>query len=269
MAKASISKAWDETRAILVRDARLFVAVGAALLVLPGTLAAVVNPAMLQGVAPGEVGEAILWLAVLIIGLIARLAVARLAMGATSVGQAMKEGAMRSPSTTGAFLIFLIPITLLLRPILPRLLDTPETPDGPATLGLLAILIMALVFGVRLVLLAIPIAIAEKGNPIRLMQRNWILSRGSWWRLIGLVLLYFIASAIVAQVVQVVVGSLIRLLGGTIDPWSVGALILGLAVSAAGAVFAVILSVMVTRIYLQLTGSGAAAERPSVPRTGD
>jgi hypothetical protein len=265
--KASISRAWDETKQIVGRDSRLFVAVGLALFVLPGTLAGVINPSMLLGTPPTETGYALLWLAVLIIGLVGRLAAARLAFGSTSVAQAIREGASRAPVALGAMLIFAIPVVLLLMPILPRLLASPEEPDGAAALALLAIMLAALFFFVRLLFLVIPIVIAEKGNPVGLLKRNWQLTRGNLWRLIGFFLLYLIASGIVGQVVQMIVGSIIRLVGGAIEPMSVGALILGLAISIVGAVFAVLFTVMLTRIYVQLAGSAEAAA--SVPSTSD
>lgn len=267
MAKASISRAWDETKQILARDSKLFVAVGLALFVLPGTLAGVINPAMLLGTPPTETGYALLWLAVLVIGLVGRLAAARLAFGSTSVAQAIREGALRMPAALGAMLIFSIPFVLLLMPILPRLLATPETPDVAASFAFLGLLLLALFLGVRLVMLVIPIVVAEKGNPIRLLQRNWLLTRGNLWRLVGFFLLYLIASGIVSRVVQMIVGSIIRLVGGAIEPMSVGALIFGIAMSVIGAVFAVLFTVMLVRIYVQLTGATEASA--SVPSTGD
>jgi hypothetical protein len=48
---------------------------------------------------------------------------------------------------------------------------------------------------------------------------------------------------------------------------SVGALVLGLAISAVGAAFAVLFSVMLARIYVQLAGSGEP--EVSVPASRD
>jgi hypothetical protein len=267
MAKASISRAWDESRTIISRDSRLFMPIALAMFVLPGTLAAVLNPAMLQGVPPAETGDAVLWIVVLIIGLIGRLAATRLALGTASVGEAIRQGALRMPSVFAALVLFFLPLMLLMMPILPRLLASPENPDSTAALAFLGIALAGLFLGVRLVLLAGQIAMGEGGNPLRLMKRNWQLSGSSWGRLLGFLLLYFIASAVVTQVVQMVVGSIINLVGGEIEPMSVGALVLGLAISAVGAAFAVLFSVMLARIYVQLAGSGEP--EVSVPASRD
>ena len=81
MSKLSLSPAWDETRAILARDGRLFVSVALALFVLPGLILNVTMPETVSGEMPA-VGP---WLAIagvaLLVSLVGQLAVIRLAIG--------------------------------------------------------------------------------------------------------------------------------------------------------------------------------------------
>jgi len=74
----SISTAWEETKAILARDGKLFAAVALALIVLPQVVLAVV------GTPIGPEANAlsrIVYVAALLLGLVSQIAFNRLAMG--------------------------------------------------------------------------------------------------------------------------------------------------------------------------------------------
>src|SRR6187551_824278 len=95
MGKFSISAAWEQTKALLARDGRLFASVALALIVLPAVVAGVLDPR--------EVGEvdAPIWfdLIVLVISLISmagQLALIRLALGPSiTVAGAVGHGLSR------------------------------------------------------------------------------------------------------------------------------------------------------------------------------
>ena len=61
-------------------------------------------------------------------------------------------------------------------------------------------------------------------------------------------------------------GILARLVGGEIEPFSIGALIVSLVAGAAQGAFSILASVMLARVYAQVAGRDAEA---SVPSTGD
>ncbi|MFL6830262.1 MAG: hypothetical protein ACJ8D5_06540, partial [Sphingomicrobium sp.] len=98
MAKISLSRAWEESREVLRRDGRLLGIVALALIVLPGTVQALLTPPVAEGSLP-PVGA---WIAVAVvaalIGLVGQLAIVRLALGPhMTVGEAIAHGARRMP----------------------------------------------------------------------------------------------------------------------------------------------------------------------------
>ena len=111
--KVSLSKAWDETRARFPRDGKLYVAVALAFLVLPGTVFGTIAPGALMGQPPeGAVGG--LMFAILLLGLVGRLAMANLALKPTAVGEAIRHALRRTPGVAVAFFLFFLPAALLL-----------------------------------------------------------------------------------------------------------------------------------------------------------
>lgn len=267
LTKLSLSTAWDETRAIAAREGGLLASVALALLVLPATIAGAVNPAALTSPTMPAGQMLLMWLAVLVIALAGRLAVIRLAQGpSTSVGDAIRHGLARLAPALGALLMFVMPISLLVTPFLLQVLANPTAPPPGASLAVLAICIAALVLGVRLMLLVMPIAANERIGPIAILKRSWQLSRGNWWRLAVFVIVFFLASAIVTRAASFLVGIPAGLISGPIKPLTVGALLLSLAAALVEAAFAVLFSVMLARIYAQLGGANEAAA--SVPTSG-
>ncbi len=267
MAKLSISKAWDETSGFLARHGRLVVAVALALIVLPAVVIGVLAPQTMNGSPPdGMIG--LLWLVVTVIGFAGRLAIIRLSLGpATSVGDAIGQGFRHLPWVLGALIIFLLPITLLLAPFLPQVLASPENPPpGPAAMVLL-IFLLAFAAGARLVSMVMPIAVAERGGSIALLTKSWRMTRGNWWRLIGFLLVYFMAAAVALRAIGFALGPVLMLSRGRIEPMTLRALIFSIVVSSASALFVVILTVMLARIYAQLAAPVATV--PEVSREGE
>ena len=90
MARLSLSRAWEETAAILVREFSLLTAVALALIVLPQVVLAVVGlPFGSESVMLGEV----VYIAVFLLGFVAQIAINRLAIGpSVSVRDAIAQG---------------------------------------------------------------------------------------------------------------------------------------------------------------------------------
>jgi len=81
MAKASISTAWDESKRVFATDSRALTAVALALLVLPSTILGTVSPKTLMGAAPVDTSVGLVALIVMLIGLVGRVTIARIATG--------------------------------------------------------------------------------------------------------------------------------------------------------------------------------------------
>lgn len=270
MAKASISRAWEEARGILGKEARTLTTVALALLVLPSIIIGTLSPGALSGAQSADVTTLILMVVAGVIGLVARITLARIAIGPrTTLGAVMRLALQRSVAALLAFLLFMIPAALLVGPFLLQVIRNPQQPPPGPSLAFLVLSIVAFVVGVRLLILVIPAAAAETSGPVALLRQSWQRTRGNWWRLIGFVLLFVIGSTIAATVVQWILGGVLLVAGGEIEPMTFSALVLSAALAVVGALFAVIFAVMVARIYLQLAGGTRdQLVEPSVPNSG-
>ena len=98
MSSLSISAAWEETRAIIARDGKLLVTVALALIVLPEAVLAVIGPPAGPKVSALS---AITYLAAVLLGVVAQIALNRLAIGpAVTVGSAVATGFRRLASVS-------------------------------------------------------------------------------------------------------------------------------------------------------------------------
>ena len=269
MAKMSISKAWEETTAIVARDGRLITSVALALVVLPQLVVGIISPPV-----PGAVTPAgrILGTVAALIALLGQLALVRLATGpSTSVGEAIAHGTRRFPSPIGAFLILLCGLALSVLPITAVLLsigwlDAPVEGEAlPQSFVRFALLIMilGLALGAKLLML-MPVASSEKVGPLKILKRSWSLTNGHYWPLLGLELLLLLTALVILFAAQILGGIIAQVMGGAIVPFSLSALILALFLAVAQAGFMILVTMMVSRIYLQLSGKSAG----SVPSTG-
>src|SRR6476661_7254417 len=122
MAQLSLSRAWDDTRAIFAHDGALLVSVALALLVLPETIVGLINPPV-AGTAtlPGR----IVWMVGGLISLIGQIAIVRLALGpSTTVGQAIAHGGRRFLPMLGSLLILLVVLAVIVIPLMMLLMAT-------------------------------------------------------------------------------------------------------------------------------------------------
>ena len=271
MAQLSLSRAWEEARQIFARDGGLLSAVALALLLLPEVVAGLVAPSV--GSTPSVPGRVISLLAAFV-GVIGQLALIRLALGpSTTVGQAISHGARRFPVTLGALLILICGLALILIPLMAVLIAAGviQLPgQGQANSPSLAVLAMVLavlsLFVAVKFIMSVPVASAESAGPLEILKRSWRLTNGNYWPLLGLELLLLVAALVLLISAQLVGGTLAQLVGGDITPFSLAALILALFIGLAQAVFTVLASVMLARIYVQLAGRPEA--QASVPTTG-
>ena len=254
MAALSISRAWDETKAVLKSDGGLLAAVALALFVLPGVLVALVTPAAAAGQVPPVGYWSVLSIVALLISLIGQLAVVRLALGPrVSVGEAIAHGARRAPSYIGAAVLWFLPFLLIVGALLAPYGTDLQAAPGAVLVGILALSVIGIFVAVRLIL-ASSVASAERIGPVGILKRSWALSRGNWWRLFGTLMLFVILFLIVSAAVGAVLGSVIVLVFGPAEPFSVTTLIIALITQLVSAALTTILMVLLARVYAQLSG---------------
>ena len=167
----------------------------------------------------------------------------------------------------------MVAITLILVPLMALLMAAGmiqlpaegQPPDRSFSVLILVVSVVSVLAAVKF-LLTVPIASAEPAGPLEILKRSWTLSRGSYWPLLGLELLLLVAALVLLIAAQVVGGTLGQLFGGAVVPFSLSALILAIFLAAAEAVFTVLVSMMLARIYVQLAGHGEV--QASVPSSG-
>lgn len=266
MAKISLSRAWEETTAVLARDGRLFLAVALALFVLPGLILNVTMPTA----PPGQLPAPGSWMAVafvaLLVSLIGQLAVIRLAIGPhVAVGEAIMHGTRRMPAYVAATLLWLVPILLIGSALYTYLQADQSTPSVAASLALILLCLVFAFAAVRL-MLSSAVASAEPVGPLAIIRRSWDLSRGNWWRLFVFLLLFGIGALCLLWAVDSVAGLVIRLAVEDAGPRSLGGLLISIVSQLVSGLLSVVLFVMLARIYVQR--SGPAVAEASVPSSG-
>lgn len=283
MHRLSISLAWEETKLRLASDGRLLVSVAAALFALPFAVIEAVMPAgFSQDATPAW--QFLLALILILVLMIGQVAVVRLAIGpSVSVGEAIVHGLRR----LGAYLlaniligiglttvIFIAAVVLFSAGVQINESDMPltvsglllylvTTPVGAVTLLLIAIYCFV---WVRVVAMCAPVASAEAVGPLAIIRRSWELTANHFWRVFGFGLLFFVGASIAVLAIGSVVGLLAGLLLGPMDPLSLSALIVALIDAVLNAAIITVLTVMLARIYVQLSGRGSIDV--SVPSSG-
>jgi len=201
---------------------------------------------------------------------IGQLALIRLALGpSTTVGDAISHGARRFPAALGAIVLLVIIMAVIVIPLMAVLallfgVDPSQMGSQPSPRLSLLLLIMCLVVlavSVRFTLIS-PVASAEAIGPLAIIKRAWGLTKGHYWRVLGLVLLLLVAALALLMTAGVLGGLLARIVSSDIAPFSIAALIVSLLAGVAQGAFSVLASVMLARVYAALAG-GAEASVPS------
>jgi hypothetical protein len=266
MPKLSLSRAWEETTAILARDGRLFIPVALALFVLPGLILSVAMPASPQTGFPAAGPWIAVGIAAVLVSLVGQLSVIRLALEPhVSVGEGIMRGLKRVLAYIAAVIVWLVPI-LVVGSTLYALLGTDRANASVgAALALILLCLFYAFISVRLMLLS-AVASAETIGPFAVLRRSWELTSGNWWRLFAFLLLFGIGALCLVWAVDVVAGLLVRLVAEDAGPRSLGGLLVEIVSQLVSASLSVVLFVMLARIYAQRSGTDAPP--PSVPSSG-
>jgi hypothetical protein len=274
MRRLSISLAWEQTKSCLTADGRLLATVAAAFVALPLVVTGVLMPDGFSRSSADPLWSGLLLLFVALMLLTAQLALVRLSLSpSVSVGEALAHSVRRLPSYLLAWIVigigFFIVVTVAAAILIASgvQVSDQQIPASPATWAvMIALVAIYCVIWVRVIAMAAPIASAESVGPVALIRKSWDLTVGHFWRLLGFALLFFVGGAIAVWAVAAVTALLVRVLFGAPDPLSVSALILAIFNAVANAAVVTILTVMLARIYVQLSGRGSIDV--SVPSSG-
>jgi hypothetical protein len=262
MRNLSISRAWEESKAIIAREGRLFTSVALALVALPALVTGVIRP---DGVSDAStpIWVDLVMIIASLIALAGQLALIRLAIGPSiSVGEAIRHGLTRMPVYLLAAILIIVALLLLAVPFAAALIalgvpmDRTPTAFTPGVALVIVIYFAAAIFlGVKMCMSATA-ASAEPIGAIAIIKRSWDLTDGHWWRLFGFLLLFFIAAVVLLIGAAAAVGAVDAILLGPIDPMSASALVLALVQAVLNTLITTVLAVMLARIYVQLSGRG-------------
>ena len=271
MSSLSIGRAWDETRQILARDGKLIINIALATILLPQALAGVIAPPPNLSTAEPPAWMPLITTLVLCAGMIGQIAIIRLALGpTTTVGDAIRHGARRFFPALLGLILFGFSLALLLAPLF-MLIAGPdalqalaqEKASPRAGGALLLVVFMILLVSVRFQFI-LPVATAEAGGPIAILKRNWALTAGHYWKLLGFLALVLFAAGVVLLTAQMIGGIVARLTLGEVHPLSLSALIVALVTAAVQTAVTSLFSTILARIYAQLSAGQASV--PDVSR---
>lgn len=271
MSKLSLSRAWDETKAIVAHDGRLLTSVALALIALPMAVSTVVSPNGLD--ESTAIAADLLLIIASLVALAGQLALIRLAIGPSiTVGAAIAHGMRRMPIYFFAVLLIVAVLVLAAIPFAAVLVamgvdieQAPKEASGPVLAVVLLYLAFLIYVAVRMIMAA-PAASAEAIGPIRVITRSWSLTSGHFGRLLGFLLLFFIGAIILLMALQWVVAVVVTVSLGSVEPMSASALVVALVQALANAAISTLFAVMIARLYLQL--AGRSETQPSVPKSG-
>jgi hypothetical protein len=258
MPKLSISTAWNETAELLRREGGLLYLIAFALISLPAAAYQFLNPQPLppQGDGPGWM--VLLVIPVLLANIIGSLTITILALGRENVvGRAIGLAARRTLPLLGAALIAGIGFAIVCIPFI--LIGVASWPGhkGLASLAILVVAAIALVFWAKL-LVTTPVAAAEDAGPLTILKRSWKLTAGHFPRLLGFVALAIVLYMVVTLLVMSVGGLLVLALAGQPEPGSMSILLILLIGALVDTALFLCFAILVARIYVQLAGGSAS-----------
>lgn len=120
---------------------------------------------------------------------------------------------------------------------------------GLALLGLIAFV------GTRLALLY-PLIVAE-GGVVAALRRAFALTRGLFWRIFGVMILFGLVYAVAAAAVGSVFGLIFRLIAPGAGPFGVGAIVVGLLLGLVQMVYTLLIQTFVAKLYRAVTAGAA------------
>lgn len=257
MSSLSISKAWDESRAILTRDGKLIAAVATALIGLPTMISTLIAPSAAQEVRQAFEPKDAIVLALTLFMLAGQLAIVRLALAPSmTVGAAIAHGFRRMPMLLLALVMLMLALFFpfgMAATMAGISFEPGIAPNGTAVLILFVFLIILAFVGVRM-MVSSAVASAEAAGPVQIIRRSWRLTAGHFWKLFGFILMFFVAALVAVLAIGAAVGAIVALLMGPVEPLSASALVVGLAQGIFNAALTAVLAVMTARIYVQLSG---------------
>lgn len=261
--KLNVGRALGEVSEALRRSSGLYLTVALAFNVIPSLLNSLSMPVPQ---APGQASALpmLLLTLVVILAIAGWIAIQRLALLGERVGEAVSRAPLPTARMFGLLLLLAIPASFVIAPFISAYTSgTPEMQAGASSAILMMLIV--LLFPLSRLILTLPIIATESGGVFSSIRRSWLLTRGNTWKLYGIVLLALLLVGLVTFAAQAALGSVLLLLLGQPEPWSVSALLISLLVQLAQLTVTLPLTILIARLYAQAVG---AEPTVGVPHAG-
>lgn len=256
MKKLSITTAWNETAPFVKRQFGLLFLIAFGLVALPTIILQAAMPAAPPGQPPEGGSWMLLVIPVIVLGVVGSLTITTLALArASDAREAFLHALRRFAPVLLATLLLGLAAALVALPVAVILVLLAGTGAGGLVLVTLAIVLAFVFVWVRMMLLN-PVGAVEPIGPVAILRRSWMLTAGRFWKLLGFLVVMVILFVVVTFAVSAVLGSVIILLAGQPQDGNLTQVLLLLLNGLLNAGFSVFLTVMIARIYAQLTGEG-------------
>lgn len=254
MKKLSIARAWEETAAFVKREPGLLLLISFGLIALPAIILQAATPRVEQGETP-ELGLwMLLFVPTLIFSILGSLTITVLATGVEhNAGDAFSRALRRFLTILGAAILLAIVAALVAVPLV-LIMSLMVRSEASLTFLVGFVIGIAFVFLWTRMMLITPVAAAESGGPVAILKRSWAMTSGHVLKLLGFVFLVVIVSLVIIFAVGAVGGTLIILLAGQPQEGNLSSVLLALLSGITQAIVGLLLTVMVARIYVQLSG---------------
>ena len=116
-------------------------------------------------------------------------------------------------------------------------------------LGYMLVWAVAVIWVSARLTLAYPALIGENLG-LGAIRRSWVLSKGLAWKIVGVLLLYIVVSAVAGLATKAAFGGVLGLIAGGAEPGSVASVLTSVAVGAVGTAFEVLQAAFVAKLYI-------------------
>lgn len=269
----NMGNVWDRTTEFLSDNLGAILPVALVALVLPAAVAQVLAGALPQiGVVPVYIAAVVVTLP----ALWGQLFVIRLALDPDAGRASALGGASRAflPALLAMLLLFVLWIVLCAPVAIAFALsgvDITALQAGSSTAfatmsggAALFIFLYGLVLAAFIIFVSVRLAmlypvVATEGGVIGAVRRAFALSRGMFWRILGVMVLFGLVYWVASLAVGMVFGLLFKFIAPGAGPFGVGAIVVGLLQGLVQAAYTLLISAFTAKLYNAVTAARGRA----------
>lgn len=262
MARISLGAAAEQTRGFMRRESGLVLPVAFATFGLALAIVALVTPEPTAGgrVEPGPWSLALFPIMFLV--LIGQLSISYLVLRpGASVRDSLGFAMIRLPTAIAALLLLLVVLVglglVLIAATGILAVALGASAEGAAAAGVLAVMLVMLVIGARL-LMAWPLIADRRSGAVAALKQAFAISKGNVWKFLALTLAFALVYVVLTGAVQLGLGSVLLILGRVIGAEGGAAFLTAILVALLGAAIQAAWAVLLANVYRQLAPAGDA-----------